>query len=470
MGYVRTSVRAWILAGLLAASGTSAPAAGLSFEDATAMVLGRSDEVAGAKAAFDSKSHRANSLDYLHLPRVGIEARVLDSEKTVKLDLSGVKSEAETVLPLLNETYGATIASEIPSDTVLGVHISGVQSNVTAELPLYTGGRIDAMQDAASDAVHAAGAELTLTEQRLRTKAAHVYFLYQLAQKVRDVRAEACDGLREHLRQAKAAEQVGTIPHAQSLQAQVAYDDSRRKLATAETNVTTAGIVLQNLLHMSVPPETSTPLFVVSKPLPKSAVFIDDALKKHAALARLSALEAEAGAGVQVERAARFPKVFLFGSYKLTGRDWDMTTPDWAFGIGMHYDLFSGIDRSEAELSAVDTQMQVSAVLRQTRRDLETAVASAWQAGDAARTRFLLLDSSLASARENVRVQTESFRAGYATSLDVIDARLRLASAEAERAEAAFQYDDALAELLYASGAADAFPSYIAKADRVIAP
>lgn len=80
----------------------------------------------------------------------------------------------------------------------------------------------------------------------------------------------------------------------------------------------------------------------------------------------------------------------------------------------------------------------------------------------------MLLDSSIAQAQENLRLQELAFREGQATSLDVIDARLGLGGARVERAQAAYQYDIALAQLLEVSGQMDRFEEFRRRADEVI--
>lgn len=459
----------WCLAAALVVYVTvSSSAQSLSLDAATDMLLSHSDALVAAKAGVDSQSHKANSLDYLDYPRIGVEARVLESEKTLKVDLSDLRASASSILPLLNSTYGSAIASEIPASKVFGTHISGLQSNVTATLPLYTGGRIDASQKAAKAGVRLAGAELALTEQTLRTQLVQIYFLYQFSVRVRDVRIEVRDGLKLHVANAIASEQAGVTAHSQTLQARVAYDEAERALIQAEADTRSAGVALANLLHLNVPPQIATPLFVNSRPLPPVRGFIDAALEKHAQLARLGAVDDAAGEAVRIEGADRLPQVYVFGKYNLAGRNRDLTTPDWAFGLGVRYDLFSGIDRTEAEEAAVQKQAQVRAQMRQTRNDLETLVTRAYNDIWAAQNRFRLSESAIGSAKENVRVQEASFRSGYATSVDVVDARLALSRAEIDRAQAAYQFDDALARLLSASGEAETYSAYIAKADRIV--
>ncbi len=92
----------------------------------------------------------------------------------------------------------------------------------------------------------------------------------------------------------------------------------------------------------------------------------------------------------------------------------------------------------------------------------------AWNELETARQQYVLLDSSIAQAQENLRLQELAFREGQATSLDVIDARLGLGGARVERAQAAYQYDIALAQLLEVSGQMDRFEEYRRRADEVI--
>ena len=77
-------------------------------------------------------------------------------------------------------------------------------------------------------------------------------------------------------------------------------------------------------------------------------------------------------------------------------------------------------------------------------------------------------DLDLGHARAQGVVQRVAFREGQATSLDVIDVRLGLGGARVERAQAAYQYDIALAQLLEISGQMDRFEEFRRRADEVI--
>lgn len=58
-----------------------------------------------------------------------------------------------------------------------------------------------------------------------------------------------------------------------------------------------------------------------------------------------------------------------------------------------------------------------------------------------------------------------ALREGTSTTQELIDAQLNQAKVQTERAQAAYEYIKALAELLEASGQGDAFERYMARAN-----
>ena len=137
-------------------------------------------------------------------------------------------------------------------------------------------------------------------------------------------------------------------------------------------------------------------------------------------------------------------------------------------GVGLRYKLAGGLGRRQAVDAARATAEQARAGLREGRTQIEIGVTKAWNDVEAARKRYLLLDTSLASSIENLRLQTLSYREQQATSLDVIDAQLSLGRSRIQRAQAANEYVQALAQLLNVSGQMDEMAAYVAKADKVI--
>ena len=166
-----------------------------------------------------------------------------------------------------------------------------------------------------------------------------------------------------------------------------------------------------------------SPLFVQRVPMEPVASFERTAQARQPQIARLRAMVAQAEQGVRVQQAKLKPQIFAFGQYDFRRRDEMLTDPDWAFGIGLKYTFLS--PNSLAQISAARAQQdQAEAGLREAENQVALGVRKAWNELETARQQFVLLDSSIAQAQENLRLQELAFREGQATSLDVIDARL----------------------------------------------
>ena len=90
---------------------------------------------------------------------------------------------------------------------------------------------------------------------------------------------------------------------------------------------------------------------------------------------------------------------------------------------------------------------------------------SKWRAVDQARRQFLATGASVELADEVVRLRTSGLREGVSTATDLIDAETNRAKVQTERAQAAYDYIQSLAELLEASGLGGELTRYIERAD-----
>lgn len=428
----------------------------LSFDVALARLVQRSDALAGADASIRSKQELSHATRRLRWPEVSVETRHAFVRKTLELDTA--------LLAPLAESFG------LPAVFRVVDRQWRLRPMLTAVAPIYTGGQIPAAQEAAAAAVRQAEAERDVRAQSLVVQLVQAYFGQQLADRAAAVRADVRDGLQQHLDHTEALEQQGFATRAQRLQVLVARDHAERELQGAIHDADTARAHLASLLHSDVPIVPATGLFVIASPLGSVQEFQRDVSARHPQLTRLGAIRDQSREAVNMQRSAFKPTAYVVGQYDLYRTDASLTDPDWAFGAGVTFVLFSGSGRRHRVNAARERQAQVEAEIRDVARQLEVGVISAYNDLETARRQFLLLDSTMAHAEENVRLQELSFREGLATSLDVIDARLGLGRAQIERAQTAFQFTLALARLLDATGQAERFTDHISRADTVLEP
>ena len=426
----------------------------LSFEEARATLEQASDAVAAADANVRGKVDLAQASRSLRLPEVSVDVRQMQFQKSLSLPLGSLAPVAE--------------AFGIPSPLEFSERDWRLRPILTTVLPLYSGGQIPAAQAAAVAAVRQASAERDLESQSQVLQLVQVYFGQQLARQALEVRSEVRDGLQRHVDDAVKLEREGFATKAQRLQATVARDQAEREYQRAVNDLDTISASLANLLRSDRPVATTTPLFVISTSLGPVEMFRRAALEQHPQIRRLEALGEQASAGVKVQQAKLKPQVYAFGQYDLHRGDALITDSDWAFGIGLKYTFLSGSNRPRQIAAAREQEFQAEAGLREARHQIASGVTKAYNDLGSAREQYLLLDSSIVLARENLRLQELAFREGQVTSLDVIDARLQLGGAMVERAQAAYEYDVALARLLEISGRIDHYYEYVRQADKAL--
>lgn len=432
------------------------PVARLSIAAALERVTQVSDALSAANAQVGSKKLLAEATDSLRLPEISLDIRELQFQKTLEMPLGSL----------------APVAARFGIPDPLRIQERDWRTRPTLNLvmPLYTGGQIPAAQQAAAAAVRQAEAERAAEAQTQAMQVIQAYFGQLLTEQALKVRQQVRDGLQRHLDDTEKLERAGMATKAQRLQATVARDQAERELQKAVYDQRTARATLARLLRSNRPLEATTPLFVLTGAVGEEALFQRDARDRHPQLARVRALVDQAEQGVHVQESKLKPQIFLFGQRDLKRKDALLTDSDWAFGVGLKYTFLSGSDRPRQIGAAREQLRQAGDSLREAENQIGIGVVRAWNQLETLRQHFRLLDSSLALAEENLRLQELSFREGQSTSLDVIDARLRLGGVSLERAQAAYQFDVILAQLLELSGQIERFPEYAKRADKVISP
>lgn len=426
----------------------------LDLSAAQSRLIDRSDAIDAANADVRSKEAQERSVRTLGRPELSADVQALDYEKNLDVSLGSFEATA------------AQLGVRSPIEIERGDAI--FRPIISATVPFYTGGRIDATKSGARAQITEARAVRDDTYDEVLIALIKAYYGQQLADQALTVRRNVLDGLERHESDVNKLEEAGLASRAQSLQAKVARDDAERRLQSAIATLATANETLAQLLRAPEGVTPSSPLFVNSTPLAPIEEYKTAAQANHPQLARIDAVKEQAEAGIRIESASKKPEVYGFARYNLNADNALITDPDWIAGVGVRYTLFSGRDRNEQIRSARETRDRAASARREIQTQIDIAVAKRWFDADAARQRFLLQESAIASAEENLRLQTLAHREQQSTSLDVIDAQLGLERAQIERSQAAYEYIVALAELTRLSGDLTRFNEFQLTADRII--
>ncbi len=338
---------------------------------------------------------------------------------------------------------------------------SYAKGKVTVTQPIYAGGRIRAANRAASAGTAEAVAQKAVTENQLVAELARRYYGLCLARCNEEVQAQKLDTMKKHTSRAKRLMDEGIVARVEYLNADVAQANAETDLAAAKRDISIISEGLSNILVSPEPVDPTSSLFMAAalEPCETFQSYVD---ANHPILKVLAAKHDMAHQGVKVEEADRKPTVYAFGIHELVTSDLTMMDPKWAVGVGVQYTLFDGFRAKNKATAARSVETKVQHLTQKAARDLKSLVLKRYQEMEKAREQFESYDRTLELAKENLRVRAHAFEEGMATSLEVIDATLSLSRAQLGRLKAAFDFDDAMFQLLEASGQTGSYAEYLA--------
>lgn len=427
----------------------------------------------------------------LYYPKIGISGTYVAMQKDVNMNLSPIR---DAIIPLYNTlgNYGnfsgvpnpdpltnkqmPILPDNISTEAVRKKLLEGAQSvqnadweptllnkyfgsvMATAQLPIYTGGKIQAANKAAMIEEQEAAEEVAVKQSELISELAERYFGLKLAEQVIHIRKQVLDAMNKHLENARKMEATGMLAHAEVLNAQVHQAQAEREYKKA---LQTANILTKAMANsLSVPdlqivPQTD--LFYIAD-IETVDYFKASALKNNPQLKQINTKMELARQGSKVERATLYPTVAFIGSYNIVNAS--TLSPDWFAGIGAKWTLFDGYNRSNKLKAAEYKIEQVREAEFKAINDINAVIDKLYSTLDMYKDQFEALEASQKLADEYLYVRQKGFEAEMNTTTDIMDAQLGVSKIKIEKLEAMYGFDKTLAELLKYAGMADQFEEY----------
>ena len=162
---------------------------------------------------------------------------------------------------------------------------------------------------------------------------------------------------------------------------------------------------------------------------------------------------------IEVEKGRYKPTVFLYGNYTLYEDDslFSKVEPDWMIGLGVKVPLLSRDGRSGKVQAAKSALLQARYTKAQTQQDLSLLLDQSYRQLQQAQEVAVALNTSLSLAEENLRLREIAFNQGLSTSIDRVDAELKLSAVKTQQLGAKYRYVQSYARLMSISGQLDDF-------------
>ena len=383
-------------------------------------------------------------------------ARQEGAEATVQIRQAAARPTATATAGYTRTNHVDEFGFPSPDGTRVNILYPDVPDNfitrVGAQWPIYTAGRLDALERAAAAEAGAAGADIDTTRADLRFEVTRAYWAVATSREAVRVLEESVARADAQVRDARQRLDVGLVPPSDVLTFEAQRSSEELQLIEAANLLESTLVDLRRLIGAdpNAAIELADRLDAAIGAVPASAgqneaevaALIAEARNQRPEVRALSFRFESAQAREEAAATGRKPTIALAGGYdfakpnpKIFPRE-DIWQTSWDIGFNVSWTFFdSGRTRAEvaeaaAAARAVDERQKeldtvVSADVRQRVLDLRSSQAAVRAA-----------DAGVRAATEARRVLGERFAVGVATTTDVLVAQEQLITAELARTRA----------------------------------
>ncbi len=407
------------------------------------------------------KLNLAAKLSYL--PQIDLNALYLHLGNKVQIDLVHNRAEYNKLLQDA-QNLGAMGTQLVSLLQLYGTPITLLEQDVVVGAlnilyPLYTGGARYYGNKLAKVALKDSYQALRLKELATFEELVTIYYSVVLAKETLNALQSTEESTLKHYENSKKLHRLGQIADIELLGAQVAYDKAKNQRRSAENALDIAKFALDSILQTTDSNPTSLLAINPNMELKPLEYYREITLKTYPALQIAHNKITMADYTKRLELGRFTPKIGAFASFMVTDNrsKMEQMMPNWYAGVAARWTLLSPQGRLQKYQGAKIMQMQASALEIEAVQKMELLVKTTYKQIELYKESYEALDSSIALAKENLRLKERAFSQGLVTNDSVVDARNALDSVIVEQKGIAYKMIVAFAKLQALSGDLDTF-------------
>jgi outer membrane protein len=347
------------------------------------------------------------------------------------------------------EKYGGT-GNGVHPGSKIGANSGIIQTHagsVGLSQMIYDFGRTDAARRQAYAQFSAASTDLASAENDVIFNFRQAFFNQMKQEELVRVGEETVRQFEKHLEQVKGFVEAGTRQKYDLTKAQVDLGNAQLTLVKARTALTVAKATLNNTLGLA-----SDPLYALEHPGaagPWGMIFADAveaARAYHPQLQSLILRENAARAEIDAAVADFYPNLSLSGAYSWGG---SLTPVTWGSFLGpvLSWVIYSGGAKTGVLHAAVADLREAYANRAQEEQSIFLDLRNAYAALEDNQESLKILSLTVKSATETLDLVTGRYQVGKASSVEVTDAEVQLATAKAQEIQARYDYEISIAAI-----------------------
>lgn len=325
--------------------------------------------------------------------------------------------------------------------------------NLRIEQPLYTGGKLTALNEQAGANLEYSQTNLKTMEQDLVFEVKKGYYTVLQTQQMLVTMEEAVKSMEDHVKEAKAYFKAGMVPQLDVMRAEVKLADLKQKQLMIRNGLDLAQVYFNFILGVDQEQRYRFQDNVEYTPFAQDLAACQlTALQNRTELKAVQAKVTMAEKAVQIVRSGKKPLVALVAEGERLSSEPFEDDPDYSLSLVASYQLIDGGQLKHRIDEAQEGVRQAQTAREWVTRGIKLEVEQAFRNLQNAFETIEVSKKVLSQAQETVRMAEVSYKAGLSTSLERLDAETGLTQAKTNYNQAVSNYQIALAQLERAIG------------------
>lgn len=435
----------------------------ITIKSAWEKVVANNDGLKAGRLGVESTEKLRLGAKLSYLPQIDINALYLHLGEKVQLDLIHDRAKFNELQNTIQQipAFGSQLS---PLLQMIGTPITLLNQNIVVGAlnivyPIYTGGARYYGNKLAEIAKKDAKEALRLKELATFEELVQIYYAVVLNAEIVEVLEATQKSALTHYQNAQKLHKRGQIADIELLGSQVAYDKAKNKSLAAQNVLEVAQLTLDSVLQSEHNIPTSPLQISQDMELKSLQYYIDSTLQSYPAL-KIAHNKTESSKQThKLEFGSFMPKVGAFASFVITDNQskLEQMMPNYYLGLTAQWSLITPLGRLQKYQATKILQLQANALESQAIKDMKLLVKKTYKQAIFYKQEYENLNSSIALAKENLRLQEKAFAQGIATNDSVVDARNALAAVMTEQKGVAYKAIIAFAKLEALSGNTDEF-------------
>lgn len=411
----------------------------LDFRQAVDVALKQNPDLLGVQAQMAQARAAINQAEGARLPKVTLSAGVTRTDDA--LNAFGLKlSQRQATFNDFGagDFLGALQSGGNPLPIAPGnlnhpAAVNNFNTRIQAELPLYTGGKLQGYLQQARSMLLAAQAGDQAARQQIIYHTLQAYDGVYTARAFRGVAAKAIEAAQSQVKTVESLLKQGVVIKSDLLSAQVHLEDMKLQADQAANMEAQAMDALHVVLGMPLDqPIALGPQVMVTMPNGDPNTWVGEAMQRNPQVQALQHQIAAASGQIEVARADRYPQIGAMARFDTNDPNLGFQSHSYTIGAQLNWTVFDGGVTRSAVDQAVAKRMELQAKLQSLQNQIGMQVQDSYRKALEAANQVKTRELAVQQAEEAARIVTKRYADGVGTLVEVQGAQAQLDKARAD--------------------------------------